>query len=145
MARFRISDSALRRGLVLGLGALIWAAWGAFAPTTASAFDRGGVQIGLNYWTFADDYYWRGHPRRSRRFRRRYGYGYDPYDWYGYRGRRYRGNRARGGDGENCRPAIREGQWRGRPARIGGTVCIDGFGNRRVIGEHAVEYLDGEE
>jgi hypothetical protein len=43
----------------------------------------------------------------------------------------------------NCRPTTGTGYLNGRPARFGGTMCYDGYGNAYVIrgSEHFIGYI----
>jgi len=132
-----------------------------FSGTSARADDDVGVFLDSD-GNVAVGYY-AGHRRGFRRGR----FGHDPYfasrrfhrhgwyddGWYDYGWRHWdgaprrfrRGPRRRGAGfaaDQPCRPVIREGEWRGRPARIGGSVCVDEYGRSYVVGEHAVEYLD---
>jgi|GEM_PF-2165358 len=134
--------------MLLGAGVGVMAAAGLLISTPASA-DNLGVGItpyGFSLHYNSSPYY--GRHNYGRHNYGRYNYGYrTPYYGRRHHYRRqnnyYNNNRYNsyaddssgytGYANQGCQPVSKTGYWHGRQAKIGGTMCYDGYGNGYVV------------
>jgi len=95
---------------------------------------RGGGRRGGYRGGPGPDYYWdgRGYGQGFRGPGRGHGHAhfYAPPKSFGH-GRGYR--RGAAGVGRGCHPVWKRGHWRGYPAKVGGTMCYDAYGQGFVV------------
>jgi hypothetical protein len=118
-------------------GVFALTAFGASAPPARAGDVNIGVSIGWNhgygyrqqhhkrYYKHHRPYIAKRHHYAPKHYKRYYRHSYHGGGWGNHYYRSY-GKRP-------CHPVYRDGYWRGRPAKLGGTMCYNGRGHSYVL------------